>query len=276
MVTAARRRPEGRARADHATRSCALLVAGHASFGVEERELIDEVFAAGDRQLSEVMVPRTEVDFLDASTPVYKAVRIVADLPHSRYPVIQGSADDVVGFVHVRDLFGADAERPGWSRAGPRRRAAARHQAGAAGAVRAAPRPACTWRSSSTSTAAPPASSPSRTSSRSWSATSATSTTPSSTPPVARAPANLEVEGLLNLDDFEDEAGFALPEGPYETVAGYVLASLGHIPQVGETVEHDGHRITVTETDGRRVARLLVVPRPTDRQASEGTSGLSE
>ena len=61
---------------------------------------------------------------------------------------------------------------------------------------------------------------------------------------------DLEVEGLLNLDDFEDEAGFALPEGPYETVAGFVLASLGHIPAVGEAVEAVGHRLTV-DGEGR-------------------------
>jgi putative hemolysin len=251
-----------------------LLIAGHSSFGVEARELIEEVFEAGDRQLREVMVPRTEVDFLDASTPVYKAVRIVADLPHSRYPVIQGSADDVVGFVHVRDLFGADpstrlaelardvALLPGTKRLLPalsELRRAGLHLAivvdeygGTAGIVTLEDlveelvgdirdeydEEQQTARRTGTG--------------------------------------NLEVEGLLNLDDFEDEAGFALPEGPYETVAGYVQASLGHIPQVGETVEHDGHRITVTETDGRRVARLLVVPRPPDRLPSEGTSGLSE
>ena len=69
---------------------------------------------------------------------------------------------------------------------------------------------------------------------------------------------DIEVEGLLNVDDFEDEAGFALRDGPYETVAGFVLATLGHIPVVGEAVESDGHLFTVTETDGRRVARVRV------------------
>jgi putative hemolysin len=70
----------------------------------------------------------------------------------------------------------------------------------------------------------------------------------------------LDVDGLLNLDDFEDAAGFALPEGPYETVAGYVLAALGHIPQVGEHVDLEGYRLSVTQTDGRRVARIRVAP----------------
>jgi putative hemolysin len=81
------------------------LVAAHEELTVEERELIEDVFAAGDRELREVMLPRTEVDFLDASLPVFKAVRIVVDQPHSRYPVIRDSADDVIGFVHVRDIL---------------------------------------------------------------------------------------------------------------------------------------------------------------------------
>jgi CBS domain-containing protein len=45
------------------------------------------------------------VDFLDATTPVYKAVKMSSSNPHSRYPVVRGSHDEVVGFVHVRDLF---------------------------------------------------------------------------------------------------------------------------------------------------------------------------
>ena len=93
------------------------IVAGHESLGREERQLIEDVFEAGDRQLHEVMVPRTEVDFLDATTPVYKAVKMSSTNPHSRYPVVRGSHDEVVGFVHVRDLFAPEVSR----RAGPGR-----------------------------------------------------------------------------------------------------------------------------------------------------------
>ena len=81
------------------------LVAGHETLGREERRMISEIFRAGERRLYEVMLPRTEVEFLDASTPLFKAVKDVAGKPHSRYPVVRGSHDDVVGFVHVRDLF---------------------------------------------------------------------------------------------------------------------------------------------------------------------------
>jgi putative hemolysin len=71
-----------------------------------------------------------------------------------------------------------------------------------------------------------------------------------------------EVDGLLNLDDFAEATGLELPEGPYETVAGFVLAELGRLPEVGDTVEVEGRTITVLELDGRRIARLLVDPPP--------------
>jgi CBS domain containing-hemolysin-like protein len=73
---------------------------------------------------------------------------------------------------------------------------------------------------------------------------------------------DVEVDGLLNLDDFEDETGLELPEGPYETVAGFLMARLGRLPQVGDWVDFDERRITVREIDGRRVGRVLVTAIP--------------
>jgi putative hemolysin len=74
-----------------------------------------------------------------------------------------------------------------------------------------------------------------------------------------RLPAgDVEVDGLLNLDEFGEQTGVELPEGPYETAAGYVLAVLGALPSVGDTVQVAGRTITVTELDGRRIARLRV------------------
>src|SRR5262249_49759615 len=77
----------------------------------------------------------------------------------------------------------------------------------------------------------------------------------------------LEVDGLLNLDEFAEQTGVQLPEGPYETVAGYVLATLGELPGVGAEVEVHGHKLTVTELDGRRVARVRVGPAGADPAA---------
>ena len=87
------------------------LVAAQESLTTEERELIDEVISAGGRDLASVMVPRTEVDFLEADLSVQKAVAKVRELPYLRYPAVEDSADDVIGFVHVRDLLDPEVHR---------------------------------------------------------------------------------------------------------------------------------------------------------------------
>ena len=83
------------------------MVSSHGDLDAEERRVLTDVFGAADRQLSAVMVPRTEVEFLAADTPLADAARHVLDKPHSRYPVTGATVDDVVGVVHVRDLLTA-------------------------------------------------------------------------------------------------------------------------------------------------------------------------
>jgi CBS domain containing-hemolysin-like protein len=80
------------------------LVAANTVLDREERRLIAEVLAAGTRSVRELIVPRTEVLFLDARLTVTDAVQLVREARHSRFPVIDGSSDDVIGFVHLRDL----------------------------------------------------------------------------------------------------------------------------------------------------------------------------
>ena len=145
------------------------LVTGTQTLSEDERRIVGEVFDAGKRQIREVLLPRTEVEFLAAGTTVGEAAQIAASVPYSRLPVYQGSYDNVVGFVHIRDLLGP-------ARTGPDRRLSTRW-CGRSSSCRSARRcsPRCrrcaasgrTWRSWPTSTAAPPASSRSRTWSRS-------------------------------------------------------------------------------------------------------------
>jgi putative hemolysin len=250
------------------------MVSGHEDLGEEERRIVEDVFAAGDRQLREVMLPRTEVDFLDAGTPVYQAVKQATLMPHSRYPVVRGSADDIVGFVHVRDLFAPDmANRsvrvgeiarnvimlPGTKRVLPalsEMRRAGGHIAivvdeygGTAGIV----------------------------------------TLEDLVEELVGdirdeydiaddaggqvAGGGFTVDGLLNLEDFAERTGVGLPDGPYETVAGFVVASLGRLPRPGDTVDVEGCRLEVLTVEGRRAARLRAVltrpAGPTEPAASD-------
>jgi CBS domain containing-hemolysin-like protein len=67
------------------------------------------------------------------------------------------------------------------------------------------------------------------------------------------------VDGLLREDELLEQTGFVLPEGPYETLAGFLLARLGHIPVVGESFAEYGYEFTVMEVDRHRVEQVRVV-----------------
>jgi putative hemolysin len=236
------------------------IVAAHEDLTDAERELIDDVFSAGDREIREIMIPRTEVAFLDADLPVFKAVKIVADKPHSRYPVSDESQDDVVGFVHVRDLL--DPELQGRSiRIGDLAREVLRLP----GSKQVIP----------TLTQMRAASAHLAIVVDEYGGTAGIITMEDlveeligdirdeydtdASEGVITPGTDLMVDGLLNLDDFAEQTLIELPEGPYETVAGLIAAELGRIPMINDEVNVPGCRLTVVEMDGRRVSRIHVV-----------------
>ncbi|KGH46870.1 membrane protein [Modestobacter caceresii] len=252
------------------------LVAAHESLSSDERRLIDEVFRAGDREVREVMTPRTEVHFLESSMTASRAAKQVADSSWSRYPVVGRNEDDVVGFVHVRDLFLPTHPAGRAATVGDLAREV-KQLPGTAGVLTAL--------------------SGMRKENRhfaivvdEYGGTDGIVTledlieevigdiydeydedvTPDSEEP-AEGPH--EVDGLLNLDDFAGATGLHLPEGPYETVAGYVLAELGRLPVLGDTVTVEERTLTVLELDGRRIARISVSAAP---QQDDGSDAAAE
>ena len=239
------------------------LVAAHESLSTDERRLIDDVFAAGERSIDEVMVPRTEVTFLDGSLTISKAARAAADSPHSRYPVVGRDQDDVLGFVHIRDLLlpavRHDRDRTIASVAREvKRLPGSKHVLAAMSEMRREGHHMAIVVDE-------------------YGGTDGIVTLEDLIEEVvgdirdeyeadvaeARrlAGGDVEVDGKLNLDEIAEISGVELPEGPYATVAGYVMAELGRLPQTGDVVEHDGVRLTVVRTEGRRAARLRLSPR---------------
>ena len=84
----------------------------------------------------------------------------------------------------------------------------------------------------------------------------------------------IEFSGLLRPDELLDRAAVEVPEDErYETVAGFVMAALGRLPELGDTVPIDGGTLRVTALDGRRVDRLAFAPRP---QASAGLENAAQ
>lgn len=253
------------------------LVAGHEELSEEERNLIDDVFEAGERELREVMLPRTEVDFLEARLPVADAVPRVVDQPHSRYPVIRGSADDVVGFVHIRDILDPDASNRGEY-------------------VSQMCRPVVAFPGSKVVLET-------LTEMRrdrhhlaivqdEYGGTAGIVTMEDlveeligdikdeydvdTRPRQPRVLGQVVVDGLLNLEDFEDETGVVLPDGPYETVAGFLVAALTRLPVVGDTVVEGDNEFRVVELDGRRISRVSVTSVQTATPVAESAPDLED
>jgi putative hemolysin len=237
------------------------FVAGHQALSADERHIVGEVFDAGKRQLREVLVPRTEVEFLPASMPLAEAASVTAAAPFTRFPVYQDSYDDVIGFVHARDLF-------------------ARADGNGAGTVGDLCRPVKLVPLSKTVLSALTEMRRDRAHLAivmdEYGGTAGIVTLEDLVEELIGdiqdeydvdgahlrqlRDGELEVDGLLNLDDFAEQTGIELPEGPYETVAGYLLAALGHLPETGESAEVAGRRLTVTQLDGRRIARVRIGP----------------
>ncbi|MDA2993405.1 MAG: hemolysin family protein [Actinomycetota bacterium] len=236
------------------------LVTGHAALTAEERDIVEEVFNASERQVHEVMVPRTEVDFMEASLTVGKAIALAVDRAHSRYPVVRGSTDEVIGFIHVRDLLdtslvsaGGKIQElvrnimflPGTKGVLPaltEMRNQRQHLAivldeygGTDGIVTLEDLVECLigdikdeYDSDEVEVSEH-----------------------------ARA-GDFEVDGLISLDDLRDETGIDIPDGPYETASGFVMHFLGRIPVVNDVVGINGVRITVLTMEGKRAGQLLI------------------
>jgi putative hemolysin len=245
------------------------MVGSSPTLGHEERQIVDEVFAAGQVSLRQAMIPRTEVDFLDGTLPAYKAISQAKEGSHSRYPVIGQGVDDVIGFLHIRDLFDLDP--------------AARNAP-----IRQLCRPILSLPSSMRILRA--LSEMQQTNSHmvvvsdEYGGTAGIVTiedlveeligeitdefdTVSGGNHVA-SPTETDLDGLQTIEAFNAETGLQLPDGPYDTVAGFVMARLGKLPEVGDEVRFESvplgdeeadpvpYEITVTKLDGRRAARL--------------------
>jgi putative hemolysin len=240
------------------------LVAAHESLTSDERRLIDEVFAAGERSIDEVMVPRTDVTFLEAGSTVSRAARAAAESTHSRYPVVGRGHDDVIGFVHIRDLLLTDPRaerdrtvrdvtRPVKAMPGSKRVLAALSEMRREGHHLAIVVDE-------------------------YGGTDGIVTLEDlieevigeirdeydeAVAPAERLPGGaVEVDGKLNLDEVAEISGLALPDGPYSTLGGYLMAELGRLARADDVVECVGYRLEIVEVEGRRAARVRITPPP--------------
>ncbi|MEZ5085258.1 MAG: hemolysin family protein [Tessaracoccus sp.] len=240
------------------------MVSSSSTLGQEERRIVDEVFDAGERTLREVMVPRTEVDFLPANMPIQQAYREVRGAPRSRYPVTDGTSDRIIGFLHVRDLM--DVE--GVARAGDLR-SIVRPVLSLPDTVKIL-RALTEMRKESSHLAIVR---------DEYGGTAGIVTledlveeligdiTDEYDLPDQQAASIDHLDGLTTIEEFAELTGYIIPEGPYDTVAGYFMAVYGELPSLGahvtvwlapQTSGDDDAEMSfifeVTAMDGRRAA----------------------
>ncbi len=257
---------EGGAHSAHSAEEIGLLVSQSAKAGVleqDEAQLLSGVFSFGDRRVNELMVPRTEVLWFPRGTTVRDFYAIYLEHPHTRFPVYEGDHDNVVGIVNIKDVL----------------RAIADDSLEDDDAVDMAMRPALFI--PETKFVGPAFSELQRSGHQmavvvdEYGGTAGIVTLEMLIEELVGYVSDelrrheeeivevdertFQLDAGMSVHDANQELDLDLPEDEdYETMAGFVLARLGRIPEQGEEFEHDNLRIAVTEVDGNRVEKITV------------------
>jgi len=241
-----------------------MISVGHKEGTVEEEEaeMLHKVFEFGNRPVREVMVPRTEVVWVTKGTKLADFLGLYAQSPLSRFPVYEDNRDNIVGILSVKDIVMAQAKgtvsaedviddliRPAYFAPETKRinelfaemrdknyrmTVVVDEFGGSAGIV------------------------------------SLSRLMEEIVGPVGDELAAIEkeyetineytfqIDGGMRVEQANEEMGLNLPTGDYETVAGFVLHLLGHIPKQGEQLKYKGLKIVITEMRGMKIEKILL------------------
>ena len=241
-----------------------MISVGHKEGTVEkdEAEMLHKVFDFGDRPVHEVMVPRPEVISIEQGSTVADFLALYAESPLSRFPVYQENMDNVVGILSIKDVLMAlakgtidnqsvidDLIRPSYFTPEAKRinelftemrdnnyrmAVVVDEYGGTAGIV------------------------------------SLSRLVEEIVGQVGDELAGVEkeyeaineytfqIDGSMRIEEANEEMGLELPEGDYETVAGFILDLLGHIPKRGEQLRYKGLKIVITKMRGLKIEEVLL------------------
>lgn len=254
-----------------------MISVGRASGTVDslEANLLDRVFRFGDRQVREVMTPRIDVVWVPQGATLEQFLALYARQPHSRFPVATDGAENILGVINSRDVFRAMAT----SRIGPQ------------GDVTALSRPPLFTPETKP---VPDLMQELQQSGQVMAvavdefgeiAGVVTLTqlveevmgplhedVPTEEEFFALNDRTFLVDGGARLEDVNERLEVSLPEGDYETLAGFLLDVLGRIPSTGDEYRHDDVQMVVARMRGMKIERVRVTrpaPRPIDDREQE-------
>ncbi len=243
----------------HSEEELKMLVTASREKGVleaEEQAMLHKVFEFADKDAADVMVPRPDVVALPVEMPATELLRVVLDHPFTRYPVFEGDLDDVVGILHVRDLFSA------------------MHDVGMEQVdVRTILRPPIVVPETKHLDEL-----------HEYGSVEGLVTLEDLLEEIVgeigdefdRPEAGIRrigrgrvrIGGSFPIEEFNERFGTHLPDADYHTVGGFVFGELGRAPRVGDTVGFDGARFEVSATDGPRILEVDVTLGGAGQQAA--------
>ena len=233
----------------------------HGEIEEQEQEMLYKVFDFADKKASDVMVPRPEVVALSIDLPPEECLEAVMDAPFTRYPVYRGDLDEIVGILHVRDLFHALRDR-GMAQV----------------EIEDIVRPAHIV--PETKDLAALLTEFRRTNQHmsvvvdEYGEMEGIVTLEDLLEEIVGEIEDefdlpdesieqvdddtIRIDGTFPIDDFNERFHTDLPAEDYHTMAGFVFGLLGRAPEVGDDISHDGMRFDVLEVDGSRIEKLAV------------------
>ena len=242
----------------------------------EEQQMIDKVFVFGDKDAADVMVARPDVVALSVALSPQEALETVLDSPYTRYPVYRDTLDDMIGVLHVRDLFSA---------------VVAQERGLGAVTIEELLRPAYIvpetkdlgsllqeFRRQNNHFAIVV---------DEYGAMVGICTLEDLLEEIVGEIEDefdvpeeqveqvdedtYRIDGMYPIDEFNERFGTDLPDEDFHTLAGFVFGQLGRAPEPGDDVSYNGLRFDVLEVEGNRIERVSVtfIVRPRVRQAPE-------
>jgi putative hemolysin len=240
------------------------------TFEAAEAEMLENVFRFGDRQVREVMTPRTEFVSIERGATLREFLDIYGENSHTRFPVYKGEVDDIIGIISAKDILKAmSTKEMGYDdsvtdlirdayfipetkriaelfdelrQSGNQMAIAVDEYGGLAGFV--------TLKRLSEEVVGP---------------VGEEGTGPEEEYETIDRN-TFQIEGGMSIDEVDEDLGISLPEGDFETIAGFALDVLGHIPSEGEQFEYGSLKFEITEMKDLKIETIKV----TKLQSSEG------
>jgi len=252
---------EGEAHSEAELKMLLEVSTEHGEIELDEREMLYKVFDFAEKEVADVMVPRPDVAGLSVDLDLEEAMAAMLESPYTRYPVYRDSIDQVVGILHVRDLFSALNDR-------------------GLEAVRLDQilRPAHIV--PETKDLAALLGEFRRTNQHmaivvdEYGELEGIVTLEDLLEEIVGEiedefdlpdesierleDGRVRIHGTFPVDDFNEQFGRALPVEDYHTIGGFVFGLLGRQPEPGDEAAHDGCRFKVLEVEGSRIERVEV------------------